>query len=94
MDDAGNFKNTFKSEQKKTQLFSNFQLRSFLSLSAQPLMLKHLLNKHPIPFRRVRYKHMRHGPDDFSILQDRAAAHECVKERTTNFDKLFQFLAG
>ena len=57
-------------------------------------MSKHLLNKHPIPFRRVRYKHMRHGPDDFSILQDRAAAHECVKERTTNFDKLFQFLAG
>ena len=38
-------------------------------------MLQHLLNKHPIPFGRVRYKHMRDRPDHLPILQYRAAAH-------------------
>lgn len=32
MDNAGNFKYSL-TQNKKTQLFSNFQLRSFLSLS-------------------------------------------------------------
>ena len=52
---------------------------SSFSLMLPLSMLQHLLNKHPIPFGRVRYKHMRDRPDHLPILQYRAAAHECVK---------------
>ena len=53
-------------------------------------MLQHILNKNPIPLPGILHQHMGHRPDELPVLDDGAAAHECVKERTTNYDILFQ----
>ena len=37
--------------------------------------IQHILNKNPIPSRRIIYQHMRHRSNELPILNDRAAAH-------------------
>ena len=57
-------------------------------------MLQHIFNKNPIPLSGILHQHMSHGADEFSVLDNGAAAHECVKKRTNYFDRLFQFVTA
>ena len=45
----------------------------------------HIFNKDPIPHARIIYHNMRHRTDEPSVLNHRAAAHECVQVGTTHF---------
>ena len=38
--------------------------------------LQHILDKDPVPRRRIVHQHMGHRPNQPAVLQDRAARHE------------------
>ena len=57
-------------------------------------MLRHILNKYPISPCAVLHQDMGHGTDKFPVLDNGAAAHEYVKEKTAYFDKLLQFVTA
>ena len=64
--------------------FITCPISSFCSSPSIPRP-QHILNKYPIPFRRILDKHMGHRPDHFAILDDRRPRHACVKNGTTFF---------
>ena len=41
-----------------------------------PRRLQHILDKDPVPRRRIVHQHMAHRADQPAVLQDRAAGHE------------------
>ena len=49
--------------------------------------LQHILYKNPIPLLRVVHEHMRHGSDQLSVLNNRAAAH-ALHDATRPCEKL------
>ena len=48
-----------------------------------PRRLQHILDKDPVPRRRIVHQHMGHRPDQPAVLQDRAAGHEWLSLWTT-----------
>ena len=47
--------------------------------------LQHIFNEDAVSSLRIIYQNMGHGADQFSVLYNRTAAHECVKCRTKLF---------
>ena len=62
-------------QQKKNITRNLLPATFFLLLSAQTLMLQHILYKNPIPFWGVLHKHMGDRPNDFPVLDNGASAH-------------------
>lgn len=53
---------------------------------------EHILNKNPISSCWVIYQNMGNGADEFAVLDNRAAGHECVNIGTTLFLIFSNFL--
>jgi len=49
--------------------------------------LQHILDEDPVPTAGLVYKNVGHGANELAVLNDRAAAHECVNIGPTHFYK-------
>ena len=55
---------------------------------------QHILNKDPVPRRRVADHHVGHSADELAVLDDGRARHECSQEGTTLFNGKFTKMPG
>ena len=47
--------------------------------------VQHIFYKYPVPLGRFCYHHMGYSSDEFAVLNDGRARHECVQVGTTHF---------
>ena len=70
-------------------MYSSKKTRLFISLLCFELScrIQHILDKNPVPSRRIIDQHMGHRTHQFSVLDDWTAAHECLSLGTTVLQK-------